>query len=100
LTYCIHPAIETLDIVSITKAEAHAFTHNIDDDLKQVNLQLTWHQVYAPVHRCSFALIYSIVSDSAEPWKLMRLVVKIKRKDPGKTAEIRARHVDLWVLSV
>jgi len=73
-------AIETLDIASIAKAEAHAFTHNIDDDLKQVNLQLTWHQVYAPVHRCSFALIYSIVSDSAEPWKLMRLV---KRPSSG-----------------
>jgi hypothetical protein len=79
-TQTIHPAIETLDITSITKAEAHAFTHNIDDDLKQVDIQLTWHELYAPVRRCSFALMYSIVSDSAEPWKLIRLV---KRPSPS-----------------
>jgi hypothetical protein len=77
-TQNIHPAIETLNI---TKGEPHAFTHTIDVDLKQIDQQQEWHKLYGPVRRCSaLLLMYSIVSDSTEPWKLMRL---IRRAQPG-----------------
>jgi hypothetical protein len=77
-TKTAHPAIETLDI---TKADAHAFTQTVDEDLKQLKQQQDWHESHAPVRRCSVGtLTYSLLSDRAEPWRLIRLV---KRSPPG-----------------
>jgi hypothetical protein len=77
-TQSTHPAIEILDV---TGAEARAFAHDIDADLKQIEQQQDWHENYAPVHRCSvFLMINSVWSDSSEPWKLIRLV---KRPSAG-----------------
>jgi hypothetical protein len=77
-TQSIQPAIEILDV---TGADARAFAHDIDADLKQIKQQQDWHESYAPVHRCSvFLMIQSTASDSSEPWKLIRLV---KRPSAG-----------------
>ena len=62
-----HPAIATL---KITKKDAHAFAHNIDQDLTQFEKQQTWHTAYGPVRLCS---VYKLASGS-EPWHLIGLV--------------------------
>jgi hypothetical protein len=77
-TQNVHPAIEILDV---TGADARAFAHDVVSDLEQIKQQQDWHEAYAPVHRCSvFLIANSVVSDSSEPWKLIRLV---KRPSAG-----------------
>jgi hypothetical protein len=65
-TRVTHPAIETLDI---SKSEPHAFAHDIDSDLAQIDLQQDWHKSYGPVRLCEpWTLAFG-----SEPWHLIRL---------------------------
>jgi len=74
----VHPALQALNF---TSADVHTFADKIENDLAEVQRQQSWHKTYAPVRRCSAVqVIYSAVSDGAEPWQLIRLV---KRPEGG-----------------